>query len=165
MMVDWGVEDFSHTIHSLGCNYLSAFGREAGFWAVSEYPVRIPTSDRSHSVRSDVAWWARPQGDVILVGEFERYDGGESKLAEKAKNLLQAHHTLGDAPRVLLLVAWTISGTNVGTNDNVDRVMHRGFQPKNAPEVPGLSGSSAFVMATAVFGDIDGRRRLLRIRA
>lgn len=35
MLTAWGVEDFSHTIHSLGCNYLTAIGREAGFWAMS----------------------------------------------------------------------------------------------------------------------------------
>ena len=33
MLTDWGVEDFSLTIHSLGCNYLSALGRSLDFWA------------------------------------------------------------------------------------------------------------------------------------
>ena len=60
MLTDWGVEDFSHTAHSLGCNYLTQIGREAGFWAMSEYPVRVPSVGAQHSVRTDVAWWERP---------------------------------------------------------------------------------------------------------
>ena len=44
MLTTWGVPDFSHTIHSLGCNYPSALGRHLGFWAISDYPVRVPRS-------------------------------------------------------------------------------------------------------------------------
>lgn len=164
MMCEWGVEDFSHTIHSLGCNYLATLGRELGFWGISEYPVRIPTTNRSHSVRSDVAWWSRPEGEVVLLGEFERFDTSKDKLGEKARNLLQAHHTLGDGPRVLLLVAWALSGTDTGSPASVRSVMNSGFRPRNAPAVPGLSAASHFLMATAVFGDVQGKRRLLRVR-
>ena len=90
MLTDWGVEDFSLTIHSLGCNYLSSLGREHGYWAMSEYPVRVSKPGVVSSIRPDTVWWSRPDGNVILLGEFERYiPGQEQKLMEKARNLVQ----------------------------------------------------------------------------
>ena len=39
MWTDWGVRDAGHLIHSLGCTFLTAVGRELGFAAVSEVPA------------------------------------------------------------------------------------------------------------------------------
>jgi hypothetical protein len=83
---------------------------------------------------------------------------------EKTRNLLQAHHALGERPRILLLVGWTLSGTDLGLHDEVRRVIYGGFYPIGSLGVPGLSGDSVFIHATAVFGDANGMRRLIRVR-
>ena len=164
MLTDWGVEDFSHTIHSLGCNYLTAIGRDAGFWAMSEYPVRVPSAGHHHSVRPDVAWWKRPSGEAIVLGEFERAEPRKpAKLIEKAKNLLQAHHALSERPRVLLLVGWALAGTDLGDLGSVRAVMASGFRAADGTPVRGLGQRSVFLLATAVFGDVEGARKLLRV--
>lgn len=165
MLTTWGVEDFSQTIHSLGCNYLTAIGRSAGCWAMSEYPVRVPSTGSSHSVRPDVAWWHRAGGEVLLLGEFERAEPKKpAKLVEKARNLLHAHHVLGERPRLLLLVAWALAGTDLGDLGSVRAVMANGFRPPDGAPVRGLGARSSFLLATAVFGDVEGRRRLLQVQ-
>jgi hypothetical protein len=164
MLTTWGVEDFSHTIHSLGCNYLTAIGRASGFWAMSEYPIRVPKQGNGHSIRPDVAWWERSSREVALLGEFERAEPRNSaKLVEKARNLLHAHHALGERPRVLVLLAWAITGTNLGDLTAVRSVMASGFRTESGFPVLGLGPRSRFVLATAVFGDHDGRTRLIEV--
>ncbi len=167
MLTAWGMEDFSHTIHSLGCNYLAAIGREAGFWAMSEYPVRVPSaSGAGRSVRPDVAWWRRPSGEAVLLGEFERAEARKpGKLLDKARNLLWAHHALRERSRLLLLVGWALAGTDLGDLSEVRAVMANGFRAPDGTPVRGLGPGSAFLLATAVFGDVDGRRRLLEVVA
>ena len=152
MLTDWGVEDFSVTIHSLGCNYLSALGRKHGCWAMSEYPVRVAPGAIGYSVRPDVAWWADPTGAVALLGEFERFEPGRRNLIGKARNLLRAHHELGDQPRVLLLMTWAIAGTDLRGLDEVRAVSYDGFRTSDGLVVPGLGAESRFVLVTAVFG-------------
>jgi hypothetical protein len=83
MLTAWGADDFSVPIHSLGCNYLCAIGRELGFWAISEYLVRITTGANGYSVRLDVAWWSRPNPDVALLGEFKRFDSSQQRNLER----------------------------------------------------------------------------------
>lgn len=164
MLTAWGVEDFSHTIHSLGCNYLTVIGRNAGFWAMSEYPVRVSSAGTQYSVRPDVAWWERPSGEVVVLGEFERAEPRKpTKLVEKAKNLLQAHHALGERPRLLLLVGWAIAGTDLGDVGSVRATMASGFRAADGAPVSGLGRSSVFLLATAVFGDNEGDRKLLQV--
>ena len=164
MLTDWGVADFSHTIHSLGCNYLTAIGREAGFWAVSEYPVRVPSAGAQHSVRPDVAWWERPSGDAVVLGEFERAEPRRpGKLVEKAENLLRAHNALGERSRLLLLVGWALAGTNLGDLGAVRAVMTSGFRASDGTPVRGIGRGSVFLLATAVFGDVGGDRKLLQV--
>ncbi len=164
MLTAWGVEDFSHTIHSLGCNYLTAIGRAAGFWAMSEYPIRVPQPGAGHSIRPDVAWWERSTREVALIGEFERAEPrNATKLVDKARNLLQAHHALGERPRVLVLLAWAMAGTNLGDLAAVRGVMANGFRTSSGVPVRGLGPRSRFVLATAVFGESEGRSRLLEV--
>lgn len=165
MLASWGVEDFSHTIHSLGCNYLSAFGRHCGYWTISDYPIRVETRTNGHSLRPDVAWWDKVTSEVVLLGEFERIDGrGVAKLIDKARNLLEAHHALGEAPRTLLLLGWTLAGTEVGSLESVRAVVHDGFRPCGGPAIPGLASDAAFVLGTAVFGEMRGGTRLVEVR-
>lgn len=164
MLTTWGVEDFSQTIHSLGCNYLTAIGRALGFWAMSEYPIRTPSAGPGISVRPDVAWWEQANREVVLLGEFERAEQKNSaKLVDKAKNLLQAHHALGERPRVLVLMAWATAGTNLGDLAAVRSVMANGFRTPTGAPVQGLGLHSRFVLATAVFGEADGRGRLVEV--
>lgn len=165
MLTEWGVEDFSVTIHSLGCNYLSALGRELGCWAMSEYPVRVSPGATGYSVRPDVAWWSGPTPAVALLGEFERFESGQRNLIEKARNLLRAHHELGDQPRVLLLMAWSVAGTDLRGLDEVRAVSHDGFRTSDGLVVPGLGAESRFVLVTAVFGGPQEQRRLQVVRA
>jgi hypothetical protein len=166
MLTAWGVDDFSVTIHSLGCNYLCALGRELGFWAMSEYPVRITAGANGHSVRPDVAWWSRPNPDVVLLGEFERFDSGQQRnLTGKARNLLRAHYALGERPRVLLLMTWAFAGTNLRGLEDVRAAAHNGFRTSDGLIVPGLGGGSTFIVATAVFAGSGEQRRLRVIRA
>jgi len=166
MLTAWGVEDFSQTIHSLGCNYLAAVGREAGFWAMSEYPVRMPGNGPQRSVRPDVVWWQRPSGEAVVLGEFERAETRRpGKRVDKAKNLLQAHHALGERPRLLLLVGWALAGTDLGDPGVVRAVMASGFRAPDGAPVRGLGRGSTFLLATAVFGDLGGERKLLRVLA
>lgn len=164
MLTDWGVVDFSHTIHSLGCNYLAQVGRNAGFWAMSEYPVRVVSSGPQVSVRPDVAWWEKPSGDAIVLGEFERAEPHKpGKLVDKAKNLLQAHHALGERSRLLLLVGWAIAGTNLGDLGPVRAIMASGFRAPDGSPIRGLGKSSVFLLATAVFGEVNGACKLLQV--
>ena len=114
MLTDWGVDDFSETVHSCGMNYLAALGRHYGRWALSEYPVQVPEPlDGSSFVRLDAVWWSRPAGQIELLAEFERYEPGvikRSLVAEKARNLLVSHQQLPTSPRLLLLCTWARSG-------------------------------------------------------
>jgi len=165
MLTEWGVEDFSVTIHSLGCSYLSALGRKSGCWAASDYPVRVSPGATCYSVRPDVAWWSRPSPAVALLGEFERFEPGQRNLVGKARNLLRAHHELGERPRLLLLMAWAIAGTDIRGMDEVRAVSHDGFRTSDGLVVPGLGPDSKFVLVTAVFGGPEERRRLQAVRA
>jgi hypothetical protein len=166
MLTEWGIEDFSVTIHSLGCNYLCALGRELGFWAISEYPVRVTAAANGSSVRPDVAWWSRPTPVVSLLGEFERFDARQQRnLIGKARNLLRAHHELGEQPRVLLLMTWAIAGMDLRGLDEVRAVSHDGFRTTDGLSVPGLGPDSRLLVATAVFGGPENQRRLQAVQA
>lgn len=164
MMTGWGTEDFSLTIHSLGCNYLSALGRHLGFWAMSEYPVRITRKGSGEALRPDVVWWSKPQGDAVLIGEFERYDPCQPyKLQNKAQHLLQVHHELGQNPRVLLVVTWALVGTDLSVLQKVRSIGHDGFQTPHGVVVSGIGGNSSFIVAAAVFGRSENVLKLQRI--
>lgn len=159
MLTTWGVEDFSVTIHSLGCSYLSALGRRLGFWAMSEYPVR--TEKCGPPLRHDAVWWAKPGAEVVLLGEFERFEPhGEGKLLQKAKNLMVSHHQLGAAPRILLLLAWSMAGTDMHGIEAVRAIGHNGFRTETGAIVRGLGRRCAFIVKGMIFGVAGGIHRL-----
>jgi len=140
MLADWGVEDFDHTIHSLGLNYLTALGRKLGFWAVSEYPVRRSNVRQySGSVRCDVTWLMRPSGAVVLLGEFERYGPTKQRiLRRKAENLAAAHHLLAGEARLLVLAVWTTSSVPVHGLRDLPNHVRGGFLDPSGNRVPPL---------------------------
>jgi hypothetical protein len=160
MLTQWGVKDESVAVHSLGCNYLSALGRQLGHWAASEYPVRV---GRKY-VRPDVVWWSRPAGEAVLIGEFERFDAGQqSKLLEKARNLMEAYDALHRKPRVILLVAWTLAGTDLAGSQTARLVAFDGVRASDGHYIAALGPETVFVLAYAVFGQSAGQCRLLEM--
>jgi hypothetical protein len=171
MLTEWGVESFSERIHSLGINYLAQIGRRAGYIAVSEYPVRVARSPESvlsppSWVIPDVVWWDRTTRRVPLIGEFERYEPGGNKhqlLKEKVRSLLWAHRELGNEPRVLLLLLWTMSGNAVQKVEDIRSLMRTGFRSPGGAGINGLEPESRFAIATAVFTSFKGCMRLKEI--
>jgi hypothetical protein len=161
MLTDWGVRDESVSVHSLGFNYLAALGRRLGFWAATEYPIRVGRT----FIRPDVVWWSRPEGKVSLIGEFERFEcGQQSRLVDKAKNLLLSYQALDGAPDVLLLVPWTLAGTNLGENHAARAIAYEGFRADDGRLVEGLGTNATFVLAHAIFGQSAGQYRLLEVQ-
>lgn len=153
MLTEWGVDDFSSTIHSMGCNYLEALGRQLGCWAMTEYPVRMAGVSENRVVRPDVVWWARPGGNIVLLGEYERYEvGKETNLLEKARHLIGVFHQLGGNAKTLLLLAWTVSGADLSVLGRVRRLGYEGFPAADGAHVPGIGEGCRFVVAAAIFG-------------
>jgi hypothetical protein len=160
MLTDWGVEDFSLTIHSMGCNYLSALGRSLDFWAMSEYPVRL-LKNGSGSIRPDAVWWKKPDRDIILLGEFERFDPScKNKIVKKAKNLIKAHYEVGETPRLLVLMVWTMAGNDLSFLKSVQKLANDGFRTSHGKLIQGIGSSSMFMVPAAVFGVSNGMHRL-----
>ncbi len=100
MWTDWGVEDESVAVHSLGLTYLTTVGQHAGYASCCEFPVA------GHSVRADSVWWDRGTRQPVALFEFERHKGG-TELVDKVRNLLRAYHALNASPLLLCLVFWT----------------------------------------------------------
>lgn len=152
MLTKWGCP--SDTVHSVGLNYLTALGRQNGFWAVSEYPVQnITNINVSRAVRCDIAWFSKPSGEVKLLCEFERYDScsaGRAKLKEKAENLVIAHHQLPSAPRVLLLLVWAVAGSVITGLQELVSTVRQGFRDEIGNLIPSLSQDSMFRVATFI---------------
>ena len=171
VLSDWGVEDFSETVHSLGINYLAVVGRRTGRVAATEYPVRLRASGGTGSmapawVIPDVVWWDRDSRQVVLLGEFERYEPGGAKrqiLQEKVRNLLLAHRELGPGSRVLVLLLWTVSGVPVQGLDDFRSLIRYGFRTPGGWNVAGLERESQLIVATAIFTAFEGRLRLKEI--
>ena len=171
MLTDWGVEDFSETVHSLGMNYLTLVGRVAGRLAVSEYPVRMTPglgvfAEGPGFVRPDVVWWNRETRSVELIGEFERYEAYSAKrqlLNDKIRNLLLAHRALGQGPRVLLLMLWAPSGTQFQAISEFQSMIRSGFRSPGGVRVAGLEPDSRLVVASAILAESAGQVRLKEI--
>jgi hypothetical protein len=171
VLCDWGIEDFSETVHSAGINYLAAIGRQAGRVAMTEYPVRVTAPGRSCTavpgwIIPDAVWWRRETREVELIGEFERYEPGFGKrqtLQEKARNLLLAHREIGSAATLLLLLVWTLSGIPASGLDEIRSLVRFGFRDLGGIMVAGLPSDSKLLIATAVFCSFDGRLRLKEV--
>lgn len=171
MLTDWGIEDFSETVHSLGMNYLTSVGRSGGRLAVSEYPVKLSSvhsraAEAPGFVRPDVVWWNRESRRVELVGEFERYEVNSMKrqmLNDKIRNLLLAHRALDQNPRVLLLMLWALSGTQVPSVSEFQSMIRSGFRTLGGVRVAGLEPESRLVVGTAIMAASGGCLRLKEI--
>ena len=161
MLIDWGVKDESILVHSLGCNYLAALGRNLGFWAINEFPVRV--SDKT--VRPDAVWWTRPDRKVTFMAEFERYTPGqERKLAEKTCNLVETCQTMQGTPVVALLMGWTMAGTDLAEAAKASAAAFNGFRNTNGTWIPGLCPGQKFLQVFAIFGQRDANIKVLRLQ-
>jgi len=161
MLTDWGVADESVAIHSLGYNYLAALGRHLGYWAATEYPIRVGNS----FVRPDVVWWCKSDNRLVLLGEFERFDAGQNgKLSDKSKNLLLSYESLARTAETLLLMPWTIAGTSLTGNHTASSVAYEGFKTDGGELVRGIGQEATFVLAHAVFGRSQNICRLHEVQ-
>jgi hypothetical protein len=162
MLTDWAVRDESILVHSLGCNYLAALGRNLGFWAINEFPVRVPSEK---TVRPDAVWWTRPDRKVRFIAEFERYTPGqEKKLTEKTCNLVETCQTLHGTPVVALLLGWAMAGTDLAEAAKASAAAFSGFRNQNGDWVPGLCSDHKFLQAFAIFGQQGRHIKVLRVQ-
>jgi hypothetical protein len=161
MLTTWGVRDESVSVHSLGFNYLAALGRHLGFWAATEYPIRVGNS----FVRPDFVWWSKEDQQVKLIGEFERFEAGQQpKLIEKAKNLMLSYQALDRGPKALVLIPWTLAGTDLAGNTAARSVAYEGFRSADGSLIPGVGTEAVFLLAHAVFGRSQDTVRLLEVQ-
>ncbi len=161
MLTTWGVRDESVSIHSLGFNYLAALGRHLGFWAATEYPIRVGNS----FVRPDFVWWSKEDHQVKLIGEFERFEMGQQpKLVEKAKNLMLSYQALNRTPEAMVLVPWTLAGTELAGNSAARSVGYEGFRAADNRMICGVGTEASFLLAHAIFGRTEDSLRLLEVR-
>lgn len=162
MLADWGVPDVGLAIHSLGLNYLAALGRDLGCPAVTEFPLSPPdpltdvalAGFDGLEVRPDIVWFDRKSRTPILLAEFERFDELSARrqiLAEKAENLVLAHHLTGSQPGILLLALWTFTGVKVTGLAELSTRVRSGFRREGGARINGLSGTARFLVATFVF--------------
>ncbi len=162
MLTEGRVSDVGLAIHSLGLNYLAAFGRSLGCPSVTEFPlVSEGTSNLGRQsdftgleVRPDVVWFDRQSRDPVLLAEFERYEEVPTKrrlVFEKAENLVLAHHLSPGLQRILLLALWTFTGVTVGGIGEICTHVRSGFRRGGRAPINGLSGDARFLVATFIF--------------
>lgn len=122
MWTEWGIEDESLAVHSMGLSYLTTVGQRAGYACCCEYPVA------GHKVRADSVWWDKASREPVALFEFERHKGG-TELEDKVKNLLRAYHSLDRSPTLLCLVFWTKNFYPLGAQDlqALWRILEHGF--------------------------------------
>lgn len=135
MWTEWGIEDVSTTVHSLGLSYLVTAGQALGLAACAEFPVD-PT------VRSDGIWWDKETRNPVAVFEFERYKDG-SELRDKVQNLLFAYHRLNRQPQLLALIYWTKNFYPLAdeVTQELWNIVMQGFRTAYGQAIPGVDPS------------------------
>ena len=161
MWSEWGVDDESVAIHSLGWTYLTTIGQQNGYVCCSEFPVM------SHTIRADSVWWNPDSKQISAVFEFERHKEGP-ELKEKVKNLLKAYHSLQRKPELLCLVFWTKSEHNLLVNQNVLNglwdIFQRGFRDNNLQQVPPASVRKLRIFECVHISNSKGQEVLSKIK-
>ena len=179
MMTNFGVRDYSETVHSLGLNYITAIGRELNsIAAISEYPVypydkaasinkgtnvaedNAPYLCSTNAVRPDSIWFSKHSNKPILICEFERYEKNrkkDNKLKEKIQNLLIAYHQLGGDIPVILFVYWSYATEVAGDIEEYISIFDTGFRHTNGTFIAGVNGlkTSYLVYRCIASGDCD----------
>lgn len=139
MWTEWGIRDVSHLVHSLGCTFLTAVGRDLGVTAVSEVPAPRDgaLAHVEEDVRSDSVWFDRQTRRVVIVAEFERYSGKQKDLSPKVETLLLAQHRWGCQDATLLLAYWSIGLVTLPNHDSLRNIVRSGFCATGGVRVPG----------------------------
>lgn len=139
MWTTWGVRDTGHLIHSLGCTFLTAVGRDLGFAPISEVPApRDGTlAHVEEDVRSDSVWFDRETQRVALVAEFERYTGKRKDLSPKLETLLLAQQRWSCPDAILLLAYWSVGLVTLPDHTSLTGIARGGFQALGGVRVPG----------------------------
>lgn len=164
MITDFGIKDYSETVHTIGLNYLTAIGRMIeDVTAISEcpvYPYEVIETEvnsiemvaetysgynvgKEPEVRPDSIWYSIEDNEPLLLCEFERYDNSRlknKKLEEKIQNLLIAYNQLGRKVSIILFVYWTYSKITPGDISNYIRIFDEGFVMNNGTRISGIDG-------------------------
>jgi len=162
MWTEWGVRDVGPLVHSLGCTFITAVGRDLGFASVSEVPAprEGPLAHIAEDVRSDSVWFERSTRRVALVAEFERYAGKQKDLSPKVETLLLAQQRWGCEDATLLLAYWSIGLVTLPDHDNLRSIARGGFSATGGVRVPGNSRAKLVFYQFVVRSGQDGLLRL-----
>lgn len=165
MWTEWGVRDIGHLVHSLGCTFLTAVGRDLGFAAISEVPAprEGPLAHVAEDVRSDSVWFDRSTRRVALLAEFERYAGKQKDLSPKVETLLLAHQRWGCDDATLLLAYWSVGLVTVPDHGNLRTIVRDGFSAAGGVRVPGNPRAKLVFYQFVVRAGQDGLLRLENI--
>ena len=165
MWTQWGVRDIGHLVHSLGCTFVTAIGRDLGFAAVSEVPAprEGPLAHVEENVRSDSVWFDRITRRVALVAEFERYAGKQKDLSPKVETLLLAQQRWHCEDATLLLAYWSVGLVTLPDHDGLRRIAREGFSATGGVRVPGNPKARLLFYQFVVRSGQDGLLRLENI--
>jgi hypothetical protein len=165
MWTEWGVRDVGHLVHSLGCTFLTAAGRDLGFAAVSEVPAprEGPLAHVEEDVRSDSVWFDRTTRRVALLAEFERYSGQQKDLSPKVETLLLAQQRWGCEDAILLLAYWSVGLVTVPDHESLRSIVRGGFSALGGVRVPGNPKARLIFYQFVVRAGQDGLLRLENI--
>jgi hypothetical protein len=162
MWTEWGVRDVGHLVHSLGCTFLTAVGRDLGFTSVSEVPA--PREDVlahvEEDVRSDSVWFQRSTRRAALIAEFERYAGKQKDLSPKVETLLLAQQRWACEEATLLLAYWSVGLVSLPDHDRFRRIVRDGFNAIGGVRVPGNPRAKLLFYQFVVRAGQDGLLRL-----
>jgi hypothetical protein len=159
MMTQFGIKDYSETVHTIGLNYITAIGRYIeGVTSISECPVypyqktchygqmvaesRANYEVKVNEVRPDSIWYSKKDNSPILICEFERYEKNRKKdlkIKEKIENLLIAYHQLGGDIPIILFVYWSYTGKNPGEIEQYISILDNGFKKIDGTFVRGIN--------------------------
>lgn len=162
MWTEWGVRDAGHLVHSLGCTFLTAVGRDLGFASISEVPAPHEgvLAHVEEDVRSDSVWFERSTRRVALVAEFERYAGKQKDLSPKVETLLLAQHRWACEGATLLLAYWSVGLVSLPDHDSFRRIVRDGFSAIGGVRVPGNPRARLLFYQFVVRAGQDGLLRL-----
>jgi len=162
---EWGVRDVGHLVHSLGCTFLTAIGRDLGFASVTEVPAprEGALAHVEEDVRSDSVWFDRSTRRVALVAEFERYAGKQKDLCPKAETLLLAHHRWACEEATLLLAYWSVGLVSLPDHDSLRNIVWGGFSATGGVRVAGNPRAKLVFYQFVVRAGQDGLLRLENI--
>lgn len=165
MWTDWGVRDAGHLVHSLGCTFLTACGRDLGFAAVTEVPAprEGEFANVEQDVRSDSVWFERASKRVSLIAEFERYSGKQKDLSPKVETLLLAQHRWGVKDATLVLAYWSVGLVTLPDHDSLRSIARGGFHSTGGVRVSGNPTARVDFYQLVVRAGQDGLLRLENI--